>query len=171
MWRASPGYATMFGRKLSLPSSVHEPSLRSYWSVSGRSRLDETNEIGMSGARDSQEVCLMTTQALDTVAANDPVSSMVRLISEVARSLVDRPETVSVEPVPDGEGTILRLRVAPTDLGKVIGRQGRTARSLRTILSAASMKLKHRFSLDISEEDLAAAENAHSSDRLPHAPL
>ena len=113
----------------------------------------------------------MMTQALDTVAANDPVSSMVRLISEVARSLVDRPETVSVEPVPDGEGTILRLRVAPTDLGKVIGRQGRTARSLRTILSAASMKLKHRFSLDISEEDLAAAENDHSSDHLPHAPL
>ena len=47
---------------------------------------------------------------------------------------------------------VLRLQVAPGDLGKVIGKQGRTARSLRTILGAASMKLKHRFSLDIVEE-------------------
>ncbi len=106
----------------------------------------------MNVARDSQEVCVMM-QAMSAVAGNDPVPSMVKLISEVARSLVDSPETVSVEPVPDGDGTILRLKVAPTDLGKVIGRQGRTARSLRTILSAASMKLKHRFSLDISEDD------------------
>ncbi len=110
----------------------------------------------MDVARDSQEVCVMT-QAMNAVAGNDPVPSMVKLISEVARSLVDSPETVSVEPVPDGDATILRLRVAPTDLGKVIGRQGRTARSLRTILSAASMKLKHRFSLDISEDDSGPA--------------
>ena len=94
------------------------------------------------------------TQAVGAVTADDAVRGMVRLVSEVAQSLVDSPETVSVEPVPDGDGTILRLKVAPTDLGKVIGRQGRTARSLRTILSAASMKLKHRFSLDISEDDL-----------------
>ena len=94
----------------------------------------------------------MTTQAIDPMVGEDPVSSMVRLVTEVARSLVDTPESVSVEAIPDGEGTLLRLKVAPPDLGKVIGRQGRTARSLRTILSAASMKLKHRFSLDIIEE-------------------
>ena len=104
----------------------------------------------------------MTTQAMEPMAGNDPAFSMPRLISEVARSLVDSPETVSVEAVPDGDGTILRLRVAPSDLGKVIGRQGRTARSLRTILSAASMKVKHRFSLDIIEGSLAQDQSSAS---------
>ncbi len=85
---------------------------------------------------------------------------MVQLISDVARSLVDSPDTVSVDAIPDGDGTILRLRVAANDLGKVIGRQGRTARSLRTILSAASMKLKHRFSLDIIENGLTEEKHA-----------
>lgn len=93
------------------------------------------------------------TQATEDLAEDHPAHGMVKLISDVTRSLVDSPETVSVQAVPTGEGTILRLRVAPSDLGKVIGRQGRTARSLRTILGAASMKLKHRFSLDIIEED------------------
>ena len=106
--------------------------------------------MSMSDARNSQGVCVMM-QGVELVAGNDSASSMVRLMSEVARSLVDSPEIVSVDAVPDGDGTILRLRVAADDLGKVIGRQGRTARSLRTILSAASMKLKHRFSLDIIE--------------------
>ncbi len=97
--------------------------------------------------------------AMESVARGDSASSMVRLISEVARSLVDSPDIVSVDAVPDGDGTILRLRVAPDDLGKVIGRQGRTARSLRTILSAAGMKLKHRFSLDIIEVSLSEQVN------------
>ncbi len=97
------------------------------------------------------------TQAMNEMAGNDPASSMTRLILEVARSLVDSPETVAVDAVPDGDGTILRLKVAPADLGKVIGRQGRTARSLRTILSAASMKVKHRFSLDIVEDSASSA--------------
>ena len=106
----------------------------------------------MSVTRDSQEVCVMT-QAMDSIVRIDPSSSMKKLMLEVAQSLVDSPETVAGDALPDGDGTILRLRVAPTDLGKVIGRQGRTARSLRTILGAASMKLKHRFSLDIVEEN------------------
>jgi len=89
------------------------------------------------------------TQDVEDLAA---ASRIARLVSEMARSLVDSPDVVSVEAIPDGEGTILRLRVAPSDLGKVIGRQGRTARSLRTILGAAGMKLRHRFSLDIIEE-------------------
>lgn len=95
------------------------------------------------------------TQDTEGQALGDSASSVVRLVSEIARSLVDSPEIVSVEAIPDGEGTILRLRVAASDLGKVIGRQGRTARSLRTILGAASMKVKHRFSLDIIEEGLS----------------
>ena len=51
------------------------------------------------------------------------------------------------------ENTVLKLRVAPQDVGKVIGKQGRTARSVRTILGAVSMKLHHRYTLDILEED------------------
>lgn len=79
------------------------------------------------------------------------VADMKVLMTEIARALVDEPDAVEVETVPEGEGTLLRLHVAPGDIGKVIGKQGRTARSLRTILSAASMKFHHRFSLDIVE--------------------
>lgn len=80
------------------------------------------------------------------------VNKMSNLVAELARALVDNPEEVTVEAVTDGDGTVLRLRVAAGDVGKVIGKQGRTARSIRTVLSAASMKLKRRFSLDIVEE-------------------
>ena len=85
-------------------------------------------------------------------AGDDPAKNMSNLILEIARALVDIPENVSVEVVSETEVTILRLHVAQSDVGKVIGKQGRTARSLRTILSAASMKQRHRFSLDIVEE-------------------
>ncbi|HLX73097.1 MAG TPA: KH domain-containing protein, partial [Terriglobales bacterium] len=58
---------------------------------------------------------------------------------------------VSVQSVDGEQVTVLELRVAPNDLGKVIGKQGRTARSIRTILSAAGMKLRKRFTLEILE--------------------
>jgi hypothetical protein len=77
---------------------------------------------------------------------------MTELVTEIARALVDDPANVTVEAIADGDSTVIRLRVAQSDVGKVIGKQGRTARSMRTILSAASMKLKHRFSLDIVEQ-------------------
>ena len=92
------------------------------------------------------------TQATQFPAGDDPVKNMTDLVAEIARALVDDPNSVTVEAVQDGECTALRLRVAHSDVGKVIGKQGRTARSMRTILSAASMKLKHRFSLDIVEQ-------------------
>ena len=75
------------------------------------------------------------------------------LVREIARALVDEPEAVDVQTVERDENTVLRLRVAPGDVGKVIGKQGRTARSVRTILGAVSMKLHHRYTLDILEED------------------
>jgi hypothetical protein len=75
------------------------------------------------------------------------------LVREIARALVDDPAAVDVESVNKDENTVLRLRVAPQDVGKVIGKQGRTARSVRTILGAVSMKLHHRYTLDILEED------------------
>jgi predicted RNA-binding protein YlqC (UPF0109 family) len=64
---------------------------------------------------------------------------------------VDNPDEVTVREI-DGEATtVLELRVAPQDLGKVIGKQGRTARAIRTLLRAAGMKLKKRFVLEILE--------------------
>jgi predicted RNA-binding protein YlqC (UPF0109 family) len=93
------------------------------------------------------------TQPTQTAGEDDYVKNMVALVSEIARALVDTPESVSVEAIHEGDGTVLRLRVAASDIGKVIGKQGRTARSLRTILAAASMKLRHRFSLDIVEDE------------------
>jgi uncharacterized protein len=75
------------------------------------------------------------------------------LVREIARALVDEPEAVEVQSVGREENTVLKLRVAPQDVGKVIGKQGRTARSVRTILGAVSMKLHHRYTLDILEED------------------
>lgn len=73
------------------------------------------------------------------------------LVEQIAKVLVDEPEQVSVESVEGEQGTALELRVADGDLGKVIGKQGRTARSIRTILGAASTKLRKRFTLEILE--------------------
>ena len=84
---------------------------------------------------------------------SNAVSDMQTLVLEIARALVDAPEAVEVEAFDADGATVLRLRVAPSDIGKVIGKQGRTARCLRTILGAASMKHKHRFSLDIIEAE------------------
>ena len=76
---------------------------------------------------------------------------MRELIEMIAKALVDSPEEVVVRPIEGEQSTVLELRVAPTDLGKVIGKQGRTARSIRTILGADGMKLKRRFTLEILE--------------------
>ncbi len=84
---------------------------------------------------------------------NNTSPNMRELMTEIAKALVDAPEAVQVEAIAEGESTLLRLHVAPGDIGKVIGKQGRTARSLRTILGAASMKLQHRYGLDIVEVD------------------
>jgi len=74
-----------------------------------------------------------------------------QLIEDIAKALVDIPEEVSVHVVEGEQVTVLELRVASSDLGKVIGKQGRTARSIRTILGAAGMKLHRRFTLEILE--------------------
>ena len=73
------------------------------------------------------------------------------LVEEIAKALVDEPDQVSVRAVDGEQVTVLELRVSPADLGKVIGKQGRTARSIRTILGAAGMKLHKRFTLEILE--------------------
>lgn len=90
-------------------------------------------------------------ETVEMTAQDRAAFEMRVLVLEITKALVDEPEVVRLDTLNDGAGVILRLQVAPGDLGKVIGKQGRTARSLRTILGAASMKLKHRFSLDIVE--------------------
>jgi len=76
---------------------------------------------------------------------------MKELIEAIAKALVDNADQVSVRAIEGEQVTVLELRVHPSDLGKVIGKQGRTARSVRTILNAAGMKLKKRFTLEILE--------------------
>ena len=76
---------------------------------------------------------------------------MKDLISYIAQALVDRPEEVSVTEVEGNQTSVLELKVAKEDLGKVIGKQGRTARAMRTILSAASAKIRKRNVLEIIE--------------------
>ena len=82
--------------------------------------------------------------------ANDSGDMRV-LIEDIAKALVDAPAEVEVSAVDEGESTVLELKVAANDIGKVIGKQGRTARSIRTLLAAASMKLHKRYTLEILE--------------------
>jgi uncharacterized protein len=76
---------------------------------------------------------------------------MKDLIKYIAQALVDYPEQVEVTEVVGNQTSVLELKVAKEDLGKIIGKQGRTARAMRTILSAASAKIKKRTVLEIIE--------------------
>ena len=79
------------------------------------------------------------------------MASVKDLIIEIAKVLVDKPEEVTVREIEGEQVTVLELKVDPSDVGKVIGKQGRTARSIRTLLGAAGMKLDRRFTLEILE--------------------
>jgi len=78
-------------------------------------------------------------------------SSLKEVVETIAKALVDNPDDVAVTEVDGAAAIVLELRVAPQDLGKVIGKQGRTARAMRTLLRAAGMKLRKRFVLEILE--------------------
>jgi predicted RNA-binding protein YlqC (UPF0109 family) len=78
-------------------------------------------------------------------------SELKELIEYLAKVLVDKPDEVQVTEIAGEQTTVLELKVAKEDLGKVIGKQGRTARSIRTLLNAASTKLKKRSVLEIIE--------------------
>ena len=77
---------------------------------------------------------------------------MKELVEAIARALVDHPEEVQVKSVDGSQVTVLELRVHPEDLGKVIGRQGRTAKAMRTLLGVSGMKLHKRFTLEFVED-------------------
>ena len=78
--------------------------------------------------------------------------SVVELVEVIAKSLVDEPGEVSVEAVDGRQSCVVELSVHPSDLGKVIGKRGRTAKSIRTLLGAVSMKYNHRYTLQILED-------------------
>ncbi len=74
---------------------------------------------------------------------------MRELVESIAKALVDNPDEVSVTEIEGEQTTVLEVRVAKPDIGKVIGKQGRTAGAIRTILGAVGMKLRKRFVLEI----------------------
>lgn len=76
---------------------------------------------------------------------------MKELVEYIAKALVDKPDEVNVSEVEGDQTTVIELKVAKDDLGKVIGKQGKTARAIRTILSASSTKLRKRSHLEIIE--------------------
>ena len=81
--------------------------------------------------------------------SNDP--TLKELVEHIAHSQVDQPEDVEVNEIEGAQTSVIELRVSKSDLGKVIGKQGRTARAMRTILGAASTKLRKRSVLEILE--------------------
>jgi predicted RNA-binding protein YlqC (UPF0109 family) len=83
------------------------------------------------------------------MAEEQSSSELCELIRSIAIELVDHPDEVEVVEVPGENNTVIELRVAKDDIGKVIGKEGRTAQSMRTILTAASTKLGKRAHLDI----------------------
>ena len=94
---------------------------------------------------------------------------MKELIEQIAKALVDNPEQVYVRPIEGEQATVFELRVAQSDLGKVIGKQGQTARSIRTILSAAGMKLKKRFTLEILDIGFTCRWRVRPQSKSPDA--
>lgn len=91
------------------------------------------------------------TQSFDDVKSGGSLSELGKMILLVAQMLVDLPNQVSVTEVVGENTTVIELKVAKEDLGKVIGKQGRTARALRTVLNGASTKLRKRTVLEIIE--------------------
>jgi uncharacterized protein len=82
---------------------------------------------------------------------SEPTGDVRVLIEQIARALVDDPAQVSVNQVEEGAESVLELTVGPNDMGRVIGKQGRTARAMRNVLAVAGLKSNGRFTLEILE--------------------
>ena len=94
----------------------------------------------------------MSQQRVDSgESGKQTVSELAKLIEYMAKMLVDLPDEVSVNEILGENTTVIELKVAKEDLGKVIGKQGRTARAVRTVLNGASTKLRRRTVLEIVE--------------------
>ena len=101
-------------------------------------------ESGLCVTHSPLDLCRRARPAEEDVGTKD-------VVRPIAQALVDKPEEVEVREVEGEKTTVLELKVAEADLGKVIGRQGRTARAMRTIINAAATKLKKRAVLEILE--------------------
>jgi predicted RNA-binding protein YlqC (UPF0109 family) len=82
---------------------------------------------------------------------SEPTGDVRALVEQIAKALVDAPDEVLVYQVEDHGDTVIELEVAPNDMGKVIGKHGRTARALRCLLNAAGLRLQKRYVLEILE--------------------
>jgi predicted RNA-binding protein YlqC (UPF0109 family) len=82
---------------------------------------------------------------------SDSKPDMVALVEHLAKAIVEAPDEVFVEPFEENGQTVLELEVAESDVGRIIGRHGRTARSLRTIVHSASVRTRKRYQLEIVE--------------------
>jgi predicted RNA-binding protein YlqC (UPF0109 family) len=82
---------------------------------------------------------------------SEPNGDVRTLVEQIAKSLVDAPDEVLVYQVQEGEDTVIELEVAEADMGKVIGKHGRTVRAMRCLLNAAGLRLQKRFALEILE--------------------
>lgn len=94
----------------------------------------------------------MTDGSSSQTGVDGKAPALKELVLFLARALVEHPDQVAVDEIDEPDATVFELKVAESDLGRVIGRQGRTAKALRTVLSAASAKLKRRAILEILEE-------------------
>jgi predicted RNA-binding protein YlqC (UPF0109 family) len=81
----------------------------------------------------------------------DEARALKELVEQMARALVDSPDQVTVDAAEEDKALVLRLRVAPSDVGRVIGKQGRTAKAMRTVLHAIAARSKRRAVLEILE--------------------
>ena len=91
------------------------------------------------------------TEGAPSAGGSETAPLLRELVLYLARALVEHPDEVAVEEIDEPDATVFELKVAESDLGRVIGRQGRTAKALRTVLSAASAKMKRRAILEILE--------------------
>lgn len=92
------------------------------------------------------------TEGAASPSGSDGSSLPLRdLVTFLARSLVEHPDQVEVREIEEPDALVLEVKVADSDLGRIIGKQGRTAKAIRTVLSAASAKLRRRVILDIVE--------------------
>ncbi len=98
-----------------------------------------------------------TSQPGNARAGNVPVINVQIMIEQLVKSLVDDSGQVSVSVVEEPGETVLELEVAPRDVGKVIGKQGRTIRAMRNLLSAAGARFNKRYALEIIEDDIESA--------------
>jgi len=94
---------------------------------------------------------LKRAEAGDTVMTDLRDTEVGAMLAIVLRSLVDRPEALTVVPLSDAAGTSFQVHAAPDDVGKLIGKGGRTARAIRTILSGNAAKFKRRYSVDFGK--------------------